>query len=218
MARCRIAIVGAGGFAREVRWLVEEIDRERHSFECVGFLVSDLSNLGEHDSREDVLGDLTWLDATPGRVDALAIGIGNPQVRDRLGRELRARHPALELPPLVHPTARMDASCRLGEGVLVCAGNIFTVNVEIRSYAMVNLSCTIGHEAILGAGCVLNPTVNVSGGVALGDRVLVGTGAQILQYVDIGADAVIGAGAVVTKDVPEGMTVAGVPARELRRS
>jgi acetyltransferase-like isoleucine patch superfamily enzyme len=62
---------------------------------------------------------------------------------------------------------------------------------------------------------VLNPTVNISGGVELGDGVLVGTGAQVLQYLKIGDGAQIGAGAVVNKNVNPDTTVVGVPAKEL---
>ena len=46
---------------------------------------------------------------------------------------------------------------------------------------------------------------------------LLGTGAQVLQYVRVGAGATVGAGAVVTKDVPPGETVVGVPAKPLAR-
>jgi serine acetyltransferase len=60
---------------------------------------------------------------------------------------------------------------------------------------------------------VLNPTVNISGGVTLGRGVLVGTGAQILQYVSVGDHATVGAGAVVTKPVAESTTVVGMPAK-----
>jgi serine acetyltransferase len=49
--------------------------------------------------------------------------------------------------------------------------------------------------------------------VAIGTGVLIGTGAQILQYLHIGPGATVGAGAVVTRNVPEGLTVIGVPAR-----
>jgi serine acetyltransferase len=49
----------------------------------------------------------------------------------------------------------------------------------------------------------------------LGERVFVGSGARILGGLTIGDDAVIGAGAVVTKDVPAGVTVVGVPARQI---
>lgn len=212
--KCRLVIVGAGGFAREVAWLVREINRAGGAvqFDTLGHVVSDLSKLGEHDSRSEVLGDLNWLES--GRADAVALGIGNPAVRLKLGQQLSASFPGLELPPLIHPSVRADFdSCQFDPGVLVCAGTIATVNVQVRQFAMVNLSCTIGHEAVIGPGCVLNPTVNLSGGVHLESGVLVGTGAQILQYVRIGQGATVGAGAVVTKDVAPGATVVGVPAK-----
>ena len=49
--------------------------------------------------------------------------------------------------------------------------------------------------------------------ITIGDRVWVGTRAVVLKGVTIGDGAVIAAGAVVTKDVPPGAVVAGVPAR-----
>lgn len=215
--RQRICIVGAGGFAREVAWLIREISRETDRFELVGHVVSDLSKLCDHDSREAVLGDYDWLERELDSVDALACGIGTPSSRLRVATELEARFPNLAWPVLAHPTATFDrASTDLARGTIVCAGVVGTVNLALEPFAMVNLCCTLGHEARIGAGSVLNPSVNVSGGVNIGRGVLVGTGAQILQYVNVGDLATVGAGAVVTKDVAAGVTVVGVPAKPAR--
>lgn len=218
MTEKRIAVIGAGGFAREVEWLIADINRKKPTYEFLGFIVSDLSKVGAHDSRERLLGDFDWLENHANTIDALAIGIGHPGARLKVGNDLSERFPEIEWPVLIHPTVILDFnSSEVGPGALLCAGTIGTVNLQIGSFSMVNLACTLGHETQLGRGCVLNPTVNVSGGVRIGDGVLVGTGAQLLQYVSIGDRAVVGAGAVVTKDVAPGDTVVGVPAKPLRK-
>jgi sugar O-acyltransferase (sialic acid O-acetyltransferase NeuD family) len=211
----RIAIVGAGGFAREVAWLISDIGRAAYhegssgGMEVAGFLVSDPAKLGERDS--DILGDFSWLDNN--HVDGLAIGIGSPEVRLRLGQELKERFPQIPWPTLIHPGVKYDKSCQFAEGVILCAGTIATVNINIEEFAMVNLSCTIGHETTIGAGTVVNPLVAISGGVNIGKSVLVGTHAVILQYLSVGDNAVVGSGAIVNKNVAPNTTVIGIPAK-----
>jgi sugar O-acyltransferase (sialic acid O-acetyltransferase NeuD family) len=211
----KIAIIGAGGFAREVEWLIKDIQRERsmseisEPLEFAGFLISDLSRRGEHDS--EVLGDFSWLRTN--RVDALAIGIGTPEVRLRLGAELKRDFPQIHWPALIHPSVMHDDSCAFGEGSIVCAGNILTVNVRVERLALINLNCTVGHEAVIGAGTVISPSCSISGGAKIGEGAFLGSGVVIGQYLSIGDRAVVGAAACVLKSVPPDISVYGVPAR-----
>ena len=212
----RIAIIGAGGFARELRWLLSEIaedpNRRYEPFDVAGFLVSDRGKLGSHDS--DVLGEFDWLDNN--HVDALAMGIGTPEARLKVANELKQRFPIIEWPAIVHPSVRFDSgSCKVEEGVILCAGVIATVNVVFEAFSMVDILSTIGHEARIGAGSAIYRSANISGGDQIGKGVLVGTGAQILQYLIVGDHAIVGAGSVVTRNVAPMTTVVGIPARPL---
>lgn len=207
-----IAVFGAGGLAREVEYLIHRINRVQPTWDFVGYVVSDPSKAGPYDSADLIVGDEQWL------IDhddvAVVIGIGTPVHRVRVGARLQEHLSDDRLPVLVDPSAVYDErSCTFEPGSVVTAGNVFTVNVRLERFAFVNLDCTIGHEATVGVGSVLNPSVNLSGGVNIGQGVLVGTGAQVLQYLSLGDGCTIGAGAVVTKDVPADALAVGVPAR-----
>ncbi len=209
----RIVILGAGGQAREIAWLIRDINRERATYEFLGYVVGDLAKLGEQDSRSGVLGDESWLTANRQRVDGLVVGIGDPPTRSRVAESLLARFPEMQWPALIHPSSVFDReSCVVGPGVQICAGAICTTDIVIESFALVNFGATVGHDARIGRACVINPGANISGGAVLEDGVLIGTGAQVLQYRRIGAGAKVGAGAVVVRDVPAGVTVVGIPA------
>ena len=213
MAMKRIAILGAGGQAREIEWLIRDINRHQPTFEFLGYLVADISKVGEHDARSNLLGDESWLDKNRHDVDCLAIGVGNPQLRLRIAEAVTKKFPDISWPSLIHPNAIYDFdSCEFGTGAQLCTGTTCTVNIKFGSFALINFGCTIGHEAQIGQGCVVNPGANISGGVTLGDEVLIGTGAQVLQYIRIGSKATIGAGAVVVGNVEAGSTMVGVPA------
>lgn len=212
----QIVVVGAGGQARDTAWLIDELARAGSPYRFSGFVLSDLKFLGARDSKERLLGDFSWLEQHASEVDALALGIGTPAVRLALAEQLTREWPRLEWPVLVHPSVQLDReSAELGRGSMIACGTAGTVNLKLKDFALVNVGCTLGHEASIGRGSVINHGASISGGVVLGDGVLVGTGARVLQYLEVGEGATIGAGAVVTKNVPPAAVMVGVPARPL---
>ena len=101
---------------------------------------------------------------------------------------------------------------------LTCILNRFTEIIQrTYIYACDNKKKKIvnGHDIKICDCSVFNPGLNISGGVSIGSRCLIGTGATILQYIEIGSDVLVGAGSVVNKNVTEGGAVAGMPARLL---
>lgn len=114
----------------------------------------------------------------------------------------------------IHPSAIMDGSVKIAAGAVMIAANV-TINplAGIGTGVICNTGCIIEHECIVGEFAHIGPGAVLCGNVKIGEGTFVGAHAVIKQGINIGKNAMIGAGAVVVKDVPDGATVMGVPAK-----
>lgn len=213
-----IAIYGAGGFGREVAWLIDSCNASDSRYQIVSFIDDNQQNWGQYVNELPVMGLEETVQRFPGA--RVVGGVGTPKTRQLLMQ--RALAAGLHFETIIHPRVEMSKWVTIGSGSLICAGNILTTNIELGQQVQINLDCTVGHDVIMQDYATLAPGVHISGCVQLGKRVYVGTGAVIINGtadhpIVLGDDAVVGAGACVTKSVDAGVTVVGVPAKPLLR-
>lgn len=207
-------IIGAGGFGRETAWLAERANRERQTWEIKGFVDDDVSLKGTLCGTYPVLGGIEYLLEADHEIWCVC-AIGNAGVRRKVVDKLeKAVH--VNFATLIDPRADISERVSVGEGSILCAGTIITVDIRIGRHDIINLDCTIGHDAMLGDFVTLYPSVNVSGQVKIGECTEIGTGANIIQGKSIGTRTVIGAGAVVVDDIEDDCTAVGCPAKVVK--
>ena len=208
-----LIIIGASGFGREVMWLIERINAITPKWNLLGFLDDNKEIQGNMINGVKVIG--TTADSS--NFDAYYIcAIGASKIREKVIQRILGINPSVKFATLIDPSVEMSGFSSIGEGSIICAHTILTVNVEIGRHVIINLDCTIGHDAILHDFSTLYPSVNISGNVEVGYGVELGTGTHVIQGKTIGEKNIIGAGSVVIRDITTEGTYVGVPTRIVR--
>jgi sugar O-acyltransferase (sialic acid O-acetyltransferase NeuD family) len=132
----------------------------------------------------------------------------------RVGAELVARWGG-GLRSVVHPAAVVSPSAVLGKGSILLAGAIVGTSANLGQSVVVNHGASIDHDCIISDFVNLSPGARLGGSVNVGAGVSIGLNASVLQGLFLSENSIVGAGAVVTRSVEGGVTVAGVPARLL---
>lgn len=214
MNKGKIAIYGAGGFGREVKMLIDQINEtEGSQLAFIGFYDDGMES-GKIVNGYPVLGGLAALNEVNEPV-GLLVAIGNPKVKRAIVEKIQNAH--IYYPTLIHPNVIIGKDdVTIGEGCIITAGCIITVNISIGKHVILNLGCTVGHDTVIGDYSSFMPSVNISGEVVIKEAVYAGTGAKIINRCEIGEETVIGMGAIVSKTLPPKCTAVGMPAKPVK--
>lgn len=204
----KIAIWGAGGQARVIADILDLL-----KYSIVGY-VDDLNpeRKGEIFDRAEILGGREALDALLAQgITKLMVAFGNNAKRLEVADFARAK--GFQFPSIIHPSAVVARTAKLGEGVVVFPGAVIGANASVGDFAVVTTLASIDHDSTIERGVLLAPGVHLCGGVQVGARSQMGAGSVAKEKVQIGSDCTIGAGSVVLKNIPAGVTAFGSPAR-----
>lgn len=202
-----IGIFGAGGLAREVMLLLQDL---RLAERVTAFYETD--DVWQKRSLWSVpVSPLSRFDPAQSQ---MVVAVGSPTARHKL-RTLIASQTTY--PTLVHPSVQKSESVEIGEGSIVCAGVILTCDIKLGAHVLVDRSSNIGHDSRIGDFATLSPGVIISGNCEIGSQCFLGAGAMIREKTTIVTGTTIGIGAVVVNSICEAGIYIGNPARRYER-
>ena len=204
----QLLILGAGGHGKVVADAAEATGRWRKMA-----MLDDRHATLDGTLRWPVLAGIQDSERFVSEYTEALVAIGDSAMRlawiDRLAGQ------GFRIPVLVHPAAWISPSVTLGAGSVVMANATLQADSSVGRGCIVNTGANIDHDCRLGDGVHVCPGASLGGEVRVGEGSWLGIGCSVIQGVCIGRQVTVGAGAAVVGDVADGLTVVGVPARDI---
>ena len=194
-----MVLYGASGHAKVVIEILEANNIP------IDYIVDDGTNISE------LLGYRVEHDCSV--FEEVIVAVGACQLR----KAITERIEVTDYLTVFHPSSIVSPRAVLGEGTVIMQGAIVQSCASIGKHCIVNTGASVGHDVKLADFVHVAPRAVITGNVEVGECTWIGAGAVIKQGIKIGKNCMIGAGAVFVKDVSDGMTVVGNPARELHK-
>lgn len=218
----RIVVIGAGGFGRECAEIIKWMSFSSRDVECIGFLDDNEELWGKKFNGIKVLGAIDCINTFGDEYNPpenffpvyFVCGIGVPKIKEKVVK--RALELGYKPITIIHPSVLVFTGAKIGDGCVIAAKSIISINSKIGDYTLINHTCSIGHDAITGKYCFVSPLVAMSGYSEIGRGVSLGTCSSIIPYKKVGDWSTIGAGACVIRDIEANVTAVGVPAKVIR--
>jgi len=205
----KIFIFGASGHAKVVIDIIE-----RQGLYCIDFLADDDPTLKDTDFYGyRVIGGKTELLASG--IKRGIVAIGSNRARCAVASWLADN--GFGLVSAVHPSAQLGRGVTVDVGTVVMAGVVVNSDTSIGRNVIINTKASIDHDCCIGDGVHIAPGATLCGTVDVGTGSFVCAGVTIIPNQSIGKHVIIGAGSTVIKDVPDGVTVVGSPAKNVKQ-
>lgn len=208
------AIYGASGCGRSLMPVArQQLARESDASEIV-FIDDALESVADVNGHR-AMNYQVFLNETASE-KFVQIAIANSRVREKIAQRLEAD--GIQLWSITADNVVLMDQLELAKGSALSPFVTIGSNVRIGKCFQANLYSYVEHDCVIGDFVTFAPGVKCNGNIHIHDHAYIGAGAMIKQGkpddpLVIGVGAIVGMGAVVTKSVPAGATVAGNPAR-----
>lgn len=207
----KAVIIGAGTYGQVYsKYLSEEYDIE-------GYFDDDDNLLGKEIDSIPVIGSIFQIDEfiNKNKEIAIFVPIGNNKVRVKLLEDFNQL--GYNTPSFIHADAKIHNSVIIGKAVYILPASNIMPMTELRDFVMVSMGVNIAHHVIVEKGCFFSQGSNIGASMLLRENAYLGISTTIMTGVKVvGANSLIGAGSVVIRNVEDGVTVVGVPARVIK--
>lgn len=200
-----IIIVGAGDLGKEVVWLIEDINRKKRTYLILGFLDDDREKTGKEFYGYKVLGTTEKLEeaGNGSRVSAV-LAIQEGHIRKKIVEEHRDFR-CWET--LVHPTAVIAQTARLGQGSIVFPHVTVSVDTGLGKFGLYYLNATVSNDCMFGDYVSVMTGVTVSEHVTIGEESYLSAGSCIYPHKTLGCRVKTAVGTTVMKDYGDDVKV-----------
>jgi sugar O-acyltransferase (sialic acid O-acetyltransferase NeuD family) len=213
----QLLLVGAGGLGRETAEAVRAVNAIQPTWRLIGFLDDGPEAQGNLVGGVPVVGPIEAVHDHP---DAdVVICTGRPD--DYTSRRKIAQRMGLDderYATIVHPSATLGGSCRVGVGSVLLAHVDLTADVTIGRHVAVMPQVVLTHDVSVEDWATLASGVRLGGACKVCEEAYVGSGACLREGLTVGQRAMVGMGSVVTRDVPDERLWFGAPARDVSRA
>jgi sugar O-acyltransferase (sialic acid O-acetyltransferase NeuD family) len=212
-----LLLVGANGFARETLEAVSALNAVAPTWRCLGILDDDPHLHGRLVGGVPVIGPVEAVRDQP--EPQVVICTGRPD--NSASRRLIAERLDLaedRYATILHPTATVGRSCRVGAGSVLLAHVDLTADVAIGRHVAVMPQVVLAHDVQIGDFATVASGARLAGGCRVAEGAYIGSGACLREALTVGERAMVGMGSVLTRNVPADRLWFGVPARDVSRA
>ena len=206
----KIAIIGAGGFGREVACLINAINEKSKEWDFIGFF-DDVKNIGYENEYGKVLGRIKDLNSYPESL-AVVVAIAKPSAIEVIIKSITS--PNIYFPNLIAPDIIFfdKNNMSLGQGNIIGFGCSISCNIHIGNFNIFNCFISVGHDTKIGNYNAVMPSTKISGNITIGDRNFFGASSVILEKLTIGNDTTIGTNSLIFRNTKDKNIYIGNPA------
>ncbi len=142
------------------------------------------------------------------------VAIGNNKTREKLFNEFIES--GFNPVSLVHPSASIGEEVQIGVGSVIFAGAVINAYAKIGVGSIINTMASVDHDCEIGEFNHLAPSCHFAGTVKTGKDCFFGIGSSVINDITVCDGVTVGAGATVIKDIIQGGTFVGTPAKKIK--